>query len=282
MQVFILLLIVTAISASHYRGGTFNYKKLNDTAIKVRWRLAAKRSWGAEYECKSLGQHIEGEYNGMLRCINCGTKQLVAGPLNYECISFSEDQNWSMVEGDTIYVADRSNFTLVYQVEPERNCRMSSNWIDLVNYGIRLCWRLVTKVDLTKDNNHSPVVTMLPVYTVRSGCKSVIPIEASDPDGHVVRCRWASMAKGECPVPVDGNSVCESATDNAILDKDRCELEIPVLGEAGWYGASIMVEDFIDKDSTEPLSSVPFQFLLNVTQRKGALHFIFASSYSNH
>ncbi|XP_033107243.1 uncharacterized protein LOC117109112 [Anneissia japonica] len=38
------------------------------------------------------------------------------------------------------------------------------------------------------------------------------------------------------------------------------------MGPPGWYAASVMVEDFVDKDSTEALSSIPFQFLLNVTQ----------------
>ncbi|XP_071949480.1 uncharacterized protein [Antedon mediterranea] len=267
MRIFILLsLLVAVVTGSHYRGGSFNYEKISESELMVRWRLAAKRSWGPEYECNYAGEHLEGEYNGMLRCVDCEANQLVDGPLEYDCISFSEDQNWSIVEGSTTYTADRSKFKLIYQIEPIKQCQYSSNWIDLVNYGRRLCWRLVTKVDLTKDNKHSPVVTMLPVYTVRAGCKTVIPIEASDADGDTVRCRWARLEDGECPLPVGGKSVCGQATSKTLLDEEKCELTIPSLDSPGWYGASIMVEDFKKDDLTEPLSSIPFQFLLNVTE----------------
>ena len=34
--------------------------------------------------------------------------------------------------------------------------------------------------------------------------------------------------------------------------------------QTGWYGVAIMVEDFATEASTEPLSSVPVQFLVYV------------------
>ncbi|WP_411017538.1 hypothetical protein, partial [Salmonella sp. s51090] len=42
-------------------------------------------------------------------------------------------------------------------------------------------------------------------------------------------------------------------------------MEFPEMGIPGWYAASIMVEDFKNKKSKEALSTIPFQFLLNVT-----------------
>ncbi|WP_411017563.1 hypothetical protein, partial [Salmonella sp. s51090] len=149
---FALVFVLGAVHASHYRGGTFSYEKLGKNTVRVKWRLAAKRSWGLEYECKDIGQTMTGEYNGVLRCIDCGGETKIAGPLTYDCVGYSETQDWSVVEGYANFTSDRSTFTLFYQVEPESQCKAASNWIDLVNAAGRSCWRLVTKVDLEKKN----------------------------------------------------------------------------------------------------------------------------------
>ncbi|XP_033121916.1 uncharacterized protein LOC117120923 [Anneissia japonica] len=260
----IFICLMHLASARHYRGGMFSYERLGNNKLKVTWRLAARRGWGSEYGCTRVGEILTGEHNGVLKCAECDRNQTIAGPLTYKCLEYSEDQDWSIVQGSTTYVADRQQFTMIYQIEPESECRESSNWIELENYGMQTCWRLVTKVDLSKDN-HSPVVSMLPVFTVRKGCTSFLPIEATDPDGDEVRCRWAEESKGECPPSTAGRRVCGQATDYAKLDSKRCRLEFPAEGEPGWYAATIMVED-IDKVTGRPKSSIPFQFLLNVTE----------------
>ncbi|XP_071966069.1 uncharacterized protein [Antedon mediterranea] len=262
--IFGLIYIVHIASALHFRGGTFSYERLGRNKLEVTWRLAARRGWGTEYGCTEIGQVLTGEYNVVLKCAECATNQTIAGPLTYKCMEYSVDQDWSIVQGSIIYEADRPKFTMIYQVEPESECRQSSNWVELENYGMQTCWRMVTKVDLSIPN-HSPVVTMLPVFTVRKGCTSIIPIEATDPDGDNVRCRWAELQKNECPPDTQGRRVCGQATDYAELDSNRCRLTFPAEGDPGWYAATIIVED-IDKATGQAKSAIPFQFLLNVTE----------------
>ena len=57
-------------------------------------------------------------------------------------------------------------------------------------------WFLSTLVNLTKRAdtgriNSSPVSTTSPVIRVQSGCPQDLVIPMEDPDGDVIRCRWA-------------------------------------------------------------------------------------------
>ena len=74
-------------------------------------------------------------------------------------------------------------------------------WISL-NSGKSLYWSLSTTVNLTRradtgQINSSPVSASIPIVRVQSGCSQVIRIPVEDPDGDVVRCRWAT-GSNEC------------------------------------------------------------------------------------
>lgn len=43
----------------------------------------------------------------------------------------------------------------------------------------------------------------------------------------------------------------------------------PSSGQQGWYAVAVVIEDFSSRFSTEPLSSVPLQFLVNVYTASG-------------
>ena len=88
-------------------------------------------------------------------------------------------------------------------------------WISL-NSGGR-SWSLSTTVNLTRradtgQINSSPVSTSMPIIRVQSGCSQVIRIPMEDPDGDVVRCRWAT-GSNEC------GGICHAFTEHADLDE---------------------------------------------------------------
>ena len=43
-----------------------------------------------------------------------------------------------------------------------------------------------------------------------------------------------------------------------------CTIDFPSSGQIGWYAVAVMIEDFSSRLSTQALSSVPLQFLVNV------------------
>ena len=65
-------------------------------------------------------------------------------------------------------------------------------------------WLVSTKIDLTprSDNgkiNSSPVTRSPAIVRFQEGCPKEIRIPVEDPDGDVVKCRWASVAESAIP-----------------------------------------------------------------------------------
>ncbi|XP_033111097.1 uncharacterized protein LOC117112146 [Anneissia japonica] len=264
-----LFALVQLAAATHYRGGTFYWERLGREKIRVYWRLAYQlTSSYPEYYCSHVGERLQAETALILDCPTCTTNQTILSPLQMECVSISREMGWSILQGHIDYYADREIFRMNYHTIG--SCTDSS-WIQLQNYDSGKCWSLLTQVD-TSMNNHSPrLTTGLPVYRVRQGCRRLIDLMPTDPDDDVIRCRWAADSKDECPPARDYNDkkrVCGQATDLTILYGDKCliQFDTDLNSRLGWYGASVMVEDFKNKKSTEAKSTVPYQFLLDVTE----------------
>lgn len=63
-------------------------------------------------------------------------------------------------------------------------------------------WSVQTVVDLRRrsDNgkiNSSPLSATSPIIRLQLGCSYSIPVHTDDPDGDIVKCRWAS-GSSEC------------------------------------------------------------------------------------
>ena len=108
----------------------------------------------------------------------------------------------------------------------------------------------------TGQINSSPRAITTPVLRLQQGCSHTIPLVVSDPDGDIIRCRWA--AGRECA------DVCnETAFPGAQLDSDTCTIRYEANRGARYWAAAVMIEDFIP-GSQRPLSSVALQFLVLV------------------
>ena len=55
----------------------------------------------------------------------------------------------------------------------------------------------IVRSDLNKINS-SPVTLMSPIIELPAEIQYVINIPSTDPDGDVIKCRWASWDKKEC------------------------------------------------------------------------------------
>ncbi|XP_071944055.1 uncharacterized protein [Antedon mediterranea] len=269
--VLFMILVVAGVYATHYRGGTFYWERFGKKHIRIFWRLAFEHKpyYEDEYFCNFIGQERQAETVLALTCTDCRENKTISSPLNLECQFTSKVMKWSLFDGYVDYKADREAFTMAFKTKDK--CEDSS-WIYLQNYGVGKCWSLLTKVDTSiKWNNNSPrVMAVLPVHRVRQGCNRVIDLNPIDIDGDPVKCRWTST--NECPErrsDSTGNTdpVCGRATDFTTLNTTSCTIEFNTREDSakGWYAASVMVEDFKDESYKKAKSTVPFQFLLEVT-----------------
>lgn len=99
-------------------------------------------------------------------------------------------------------------------------------------------------------------------YGIPYNIPTQIVIPTMDIDNDDVRCRWSNSTE-EC------GDVCFPRTipPTATISSD-CILTITGVNINDWYCAPIQVEDFINKNTSTPLSSVPVQFLIYVYQPK--------------
>lgn len=108
---------------------------------------------------------------------------------------------------------------------------------------------------------------MSPVVRVRLGSDGTIAVPVSDDDDNIVRCRWANLSLDECAGV--SNGFPEAVLDGfleAVLDEQACTIPYTVNGTAGYYAVALHIEDFLFPTDTVPLSSVPLEFLILVSQ----------------
>ncbi|UJR07137.1 hypothetical protein I4U23_011425 [Adineta vaga] len=113
--------------------------------------------------------------------------------------------------------------------------------------------------------NSSPTSSIPFVVLVPVNIDASIDIPMADVDGDILQCRfaqsfqnWSGIIINEC------GDVCHSmALPNStelISDNNVCTLNI-TLPSSGYYAVAVQLEDFLE-NATEPLSSIPLQFVL--------------------
>jgi len=168
--------------------------------------------------------------------------------LQYMCTEFSINDDWSfgsrVISYDFSTTASGNIITIGFT---------GNAWLGFAKWNVSTTFNLRPRYD-TGQVNSSPRAITLPIHRVQEGCYHTIPLAVSDPDGDVIRCRWA-VGK-EC------ESVC-SAIPGAVLNSNTCTITYQANSGTGYKAVAVMVEDFIP-ESSQPLSSVAFQFLVLV------------------
>ncbi|XP_038071724.1 uncharacterized protein LOC119740469 [Patiria miniata] len=257
------------VSGFHFRGGILTWKPLpiEPRSIQVNYWVAWKKDFSERLFDVCTPQTVVEQtplYTG--KSLYCG-EEVCLHDMDYVCTDYNAAGDYAAGQGShTIAVPDGTDaFDISF-----RSCC----WVNLENYPVPRHYLLNATVDLTPRNNRggiinsSPVGAVVPVQLVQQGCTHVIRIPVSDPDGDVVRCRFADESNREC-FKVCGplaNADLENSGDECVLIYDGSSPTV------GWYAVTIMIEDFNRRRSRRPLSRVPLHFLINVTATDDNCH----------
>ena len=168
----------------------------------------------------------------------------------YYCTDFSISENWAFGERQVAY-----NFTAsinnTVTIGFSRCCWLAPYTSD--SWNVSTTFSLVVRNDTGKINS-SPRAITSPVLRLQQGCNHTIVLAVSDPDGDIIRCRWA--------VGTECSDICNKIP-GALLDSDSCTIYYEAVDGNGFKPVALMIEDFIP-EMQHPLSSVALQFLILV------------------
>ncbi|CAC5400899.1 unnamed protein product [Mytilus coruscus] len=259
VDIVITVLILTkliSVSGSHFRGGMITWKHIDNQQIEITYKLSFRRDYGG-HSCKvydMFNSDVTFGGGGQLECYT-GCHSASLADMSYYCTDFSEKDNWTYGQR-TVNVSLPTTSDNIYQF------RFSGGaWIDLIGGGSS--WSLLSTANISKRQdigriNSPPISSALPVVQFKQGCFYSLTIPVEDKDNDIIRCRWASGS-------IECADVCNSLV-NSDLNKDTCVLSYNATGLIGAYAVALQIEDFATGQTANPLSSVPLQFLINVTQ----------------
>eukprot|EP00118_Oscarella_pearsei_P021145 m.235962 g.235962 ORF g.235962 m.235962 type:complete len:1784 (+) comp40130_c0_seq16:813-6164(+) len=258
---FVLSLSVRCSLGSHFRGAIITWKPDADVPSKVvfSFKIAWRRGTAFCDDDTISSNTLIGESGAWACQSGCSGS---VGSTQFFCTGFSKTEDWTQGENTFEYTFSGSGpFVISYT---------GSAWIGgLVSGGGS--WAVPTTVDLsvrtdTGKINSSPISATAPIIRLQKGCSYSLLIHTDDPDGDTVKCRWATSTG---PVNECGG-VCGTLINEAVLDENPCTLNYNP-ASTGWHAVALMLEDFPDPTvSANPLSSVPLQFLLRVTDNGGS------------
>ena len=183
---------------------------------------------------------------GNLQCLyGCAISVTTIAQMSYICTDFSTTENWSFGERQLTYnfsITSDTTVTIGY---------LGYAWVRYGDWNVSTTFSLIVRND-TGQINSSPRAITAPVIRLQGGCNHTIPLAVSDPDGDIIRCRWA--VGSECV------SIC-NAFLGAELDSESCTIRYEANRGSGYQGVALMIEDFLP-GSLQPLSSVALQFLV--------------------
>ncbi|XP_031552327.1 uncharacterized protein LOC116289522 isoform X2 [Actinia tenebrosa] len=254
-----------------YRGGTISYRPNTNyptPRVEFIYRLAFEADYVYCYS-GNIGHRVtwtnshsspwsvtKFTYYGLLH----GTFNSISSSNQISCNSFNSEEGWS--EGN-------SSFTF----RPGYNGRL----LIAMTYNYGYWMRNVSRVDgnygsmllsATNNvsangvfNNSSPVSTLPLTVYLNLGIPSVIKIPVEDPDGDIVRCRYASYQ--ECY-----SGLC-TYFPHGVLDEGNCTLSYNGGGYVNQLLPIILkLEDFpsgtTQFDSSNVLGSVDLQFVVHI------------------
>ena len=194
------------------------------------------------------GQLLPARFEGNLEC-QYGCSGSISS-MAYYCTDFSISENWAFGERRVTYDFTASiNNTVT--IGFSRCC-----WLHPFNgdsWNVTTTFSLVLRNDTGKINS-SPRAITSPVLRLQQGCNHTIVLAVSDPDGDIIRCRWA--------VGTECSDICDKIP-GAVLNSSSCTIHYPAVNGAGYKAVAVMIEDFIP-GTIHPLSSVGLQFLILV------------------
>ncbi|KAK7073311.1 hypothetical protein SK128_022153 [Halocaridina rubra] len=213
--------------------------------FQISWRRDSSAGGYCDDEIVNAGNLIG---SGTMSC-QSGCSQYLSVSMAYRCTDFSLSENWSFGER-------RTNYSFSASDDQIRIGYSSCCWISPFSSS----WNIATSFSAKKRNdtgriNSTPRALTAPVMRLQLGCNHTIAIPVSDPDGDIIRCRWAETYD-EC------RGVC-NAFPNAVLNEDSCTITYEAVYGTGFRAAALMIEDFLPGSNTS-FSTVALQFIIDV------------------
>ena len=176
--------------------------------------------------------------------------------MSYTCTDYSIEENWAF--GERRFNYDLSS----YAGRSVRIGTLGYCWIS--PFGCQ--WNVATSFSLairsdTNQINSSPRAITSPVIRLQQGCLNTIALAVSDPDGDIIRCRWATS--GESGGIYDWFR-------GATIDSNTCVISYYANYGTGLQAAAVMIEDYPRNSPSTLLSSVALQFLIIVVPFSGS------------
>lgn len=265
-----LVQLLSVVAASHFRGGLIYWKTVgpvNATSglvpVEITQRFGWRRDYSPETHCDdhviSAG-NLTGASGDLVCQSGCPISGKTLSSVQVYCTDYSVSNNWMVGERSYVVWLPISGDVVTASFTGRK-------WIQLAHpvlAGGSAAWEVRTTFNLNATSsrttgNASPVSKMSPVINMFHGCSYTVIIPAVDPDGDTMRCRWADSTLGEC------SDVCMSLP-GADIDTDRCTIEYNATGALGVYAVAIQIDDFASATDTQPISSMPLQFLVNVSR----------------
>lgn len=266
ISLFLLLLLSLILShkieSTHFRGGSISLRPVDSNGTYIIVEFSTYFAWRRDFDktthCDDQMIVNRTKFAPSLSIIcdsGCSQPNEIIGDTSIACSSYSETDNWSL--GQNLF-----NYSLPANRSVEISFK-GSFWIELAQLEKdrhNAHWELRAKFTTTTRNdtmrlNTSPITMIPPIIRVQLGRKHSIKIPTADLDDDLVKCRWSQS--NEC------GSICQTIK-NANLNSN-CTLEFDATdARLGWYAVAIQIEDFKSLEETQPLSSIPIQFLILV------------------
>ncbi|CAF2070273.1 unnamed protein product [Rotaria magnacalcarata] len=261
-----------SIQANHFRGGTITWKQINNNVsangtVSVMITQTYIRNWSlinftdAMIAAQSPPIDLTGKSGAgaLLMCYdNCSTSGGYVGhevPITGYCTDFSTALDVTVSQrSDVVNLTVGARFLVAFAATGNRQ---------LLAVGSYTGWSLSSLIDLSirPDNgliNTTPVATCISYISVPVNVQQTIQIPVLDADNDVVRCRFA-IGTSEC-----ANACPPTSLPTGTTLSSSCMLTITGPTAGNYYLVAAQLEDFITNASTNPMSSVPIQFLVYV------------------
>jgi hypothetical protein len=251
---FVVLLLKgpSPSDGAHFRGGTISWAPVNPSisfpVSSVSVQITSRFFYiYNRFSCNSAADVAAANIMGdtSKNIVSTSGPSWSISPQTY-CKAFSVADDWQMGQRtQTVSITTSSQVSGTYS---------SSAWIaGIISLTNSTAWDLPFTIDVrqradTQKINSSPYTTSLATMNMGVNCpkNQSLAIDVYDPDNDFIRCRCKS-------------NVCIA---NFLMDEANCIFYFNPTVSA-YYGIEIVIEDFASENSTQALSSVPFQFLAN-------------------
>jgi hypothetical protein len=256
--------LVVTVSSVHFQGGTITWRLLDTSATGSPVAVVITKTyiWTpgqvlCTYAMVASNQSViysssHSRLNSVyLNCIsNCtnGSFSYVAPLIRPYCTSISPSiRTITRQRSDIINITAGVGFTVAFQEYAWRRLKNITSVSWSLSMGINLAPR--------SDNglfNNAPIVMAIPSVSIPVNQSTPINIEARDPDGGAIRCRWSTnlASVDEC-----GQTCAPSSLPQNTTIDPNCAIMITGESIDGWHALTIMVRSSAFMNKTDVIYS---------------------------